>query len=69
MKTSDSESQDTIAYLTLQDAIKKKEMEEQQRRRDTILRKKPKMQIRRESFNDPSPTKRATVLERMSTNE
>ena len=38
-----------------------------QRRRDTILRKMPKAEIRKESFNDPE--KRASILERMAQNE
>ena len=38
-----------------------------QRRRDTILRKMQKAEIRKESFDDPD--KRASILERMAQNE
>ena len=38
-------------------------------RRDTVLRKMPKKVIRRESFYDSCPIRKASIFDRMSANE
>ena len=64
---SDIENRDTCYDLL---EIKKQDaLEEQMMRRDTILRKMPKNEIRRESFYDNNPIRQASILDRITAND